>query len=900
MEKRTRLITLLFLLFVSTSLYSQTVINGVLLDGETDEPLIGAAVILEGTSHGTTSDIDGNFRLPVEQSAGNLIFTYVGYQDLTMRFDADKKANIGVVRLSPAAIDLGEVSVIATLGVARRTPVAMSTITPQLIEEKLGTLEFPELLKSTPGVYATKGPGGFGDSKINMRGFQSANVAVMINGVPMNDMEWGGVYWSNWAGLSDVTSIMQTQRGLGASKVSAPSVGGSINIITKSIDAKEGGFVSYGMGNDGYQKMVFTVSTGLSDKGWAMTILGGKTWGDGYVQGAEFEGYNYFINISKKISDKHQMSFTAFAAPQWHYQRNNNDGLTIAGWQQAKKYMKDDSPYKFNPTYGYGLNGERKSSSYNQYHKPQISLNHLWQIDEKSSLSTAVYTSIGRGSGYSGQGTSSAFASQWYGTSNGVLNTTFRNADGTFAYDKIYELNMASDHGSEMIMSKSKNFHNWIGLISTYTTSLSQNIDVYGGVDFRYYQGIHTNEIVDLYGGDYYIDLRNRPNVKPENYAGAGTPEFINKKLQVGDVVYRDYDGFVLQEGAFGQVEYNRGNISAFAAGSLSNTTYWRYDRFYYDANHAKSETLHFLGYTIKGGANYNIDANHNVFANVGYISRAPFFSGGAFLNSTVSNATNPNAVNEKVFSIEAGYGYKSRVLTANLNVYRTMWLDKTMTRSYELSDGNRASINMEGVDALHQGVELEVVAKPLSWLNLTAMLSVGDWKWNSNALGYFYNDAGQPIADAQGGIASGIGADDHASMKLNLKDVNVGGSAQTTAAVGATARMSKAIKVGVDYNIFDRNYADWSFSSNDLMLNGNKTYENSWKIPGSGVVDLFASYSFPIGSTKAIVSGNVDNLFDQEYIADAYDGGNHDWETAYRVFYGFGRTYAVRLKINF
>lgn len=900
MKKIIELVILLFLLLVSTGLYGQIAISGKLLDGETNEPLIGAAVIIDGTNQGTTSDVDGNFSFSVSQSSGILKFTYVGYHDLLLKFDADKKPNLGVVEMMPSAIGLSEVSVIASLGIARRTPVAMSTITPQFIEEKIGTMEFPEILKSTPGVYATKGPGGYGDSKINMRGFQSANVAVMINGVPMNDMEWGGVYWSNWAGLSDVTSMMQTQRGLGASKVSAPSVGGSINIVTKSIEAKEGGFISYGMGNDGYQKLVFSVSTGMNEKGWAMTILGGKTWGDGYIQGTEFEGYNYFVNIAKKINEKHQMSFTAFAAPQWHYQRNNNDGLTIAGWQQAQKYMKDDSPYKYNPTFGYGLNGERKTSSYNEYHKPQISLNHIWQIDEKSSLSTALYTSLGRGSGYSGQGTSSSFASSWYGTSNGILNTTYRNADGTFAYDKIYELNQESDHGSEMVMSKSKNFHNWVGLISTYTTNISEYFDVYGGVDFRYYQGIHTNEIVDLYGGDYYVDLRNRPNVKPENYIGAGTPEFINKKLQVGDVVYRDYDGLVLQEGAFGQVEYNYNNISAFAAGSVSNTTYWRYDRFYYDADHAKSETLHFLGYTVKGGANYNIDLNHNVFANVGYISRAPFFSGGAFLNSTVSNATNPNAVNEKIFSMEVGYGYKSRMLNANLNIYRTLWLDKTMTRSYDLNDGSRASINMEGVDALHQGIELELVAKPLSWLDLTGMVSVGDWRWNSNASGYFYSDGGQPISNANGDIASAIGAPDHASMQLNLKDVNVGGSAQTTAAVGATAKLSKDLKVGVDYNFFDRNYADWSFSSNDLMLNGNKTYANSWRIPEAGVFDIFASYSFPLGKTNAIISGNIDNLFDQEYIADAYDGGNHDWNSAYRVFYGFGRTYSVRLKINF
>ena len=63
----------------------------------------------------------------------------------------------------------------------------------------------------------------------------------MINGVPVNDMENASVYWSNWAGLSDVTSAMQVQRGLGSSKLAIASVGGTINVITKSSDMKEVG-----------------------------------------------------------------------------------------------------------------------------------------------------------------------------------------------------------------------------------------------------------------------------------------------------------------------------------------------------------------------------------------------------------------------------------------------------------------------------------------------------------------------------------------------------------------------------------------------------------------------------------------------------------------------------------
>ncbi|WP_072530408.1 TonB-dependent receptor [Bacteroides ilei] len=892
---------------------AQATLKGKIVDAETNDALIGATVSVKGSTLGAVTDMDGLFSLKVNSSNPTLEIKYLGYKDITMRVTQKGNVDLGIIGMQPDAHVLSDVVITSSIAVARKTPVAVSTVAPEFIEEKLGTQEFPEILKATPGVYATKQGGGYGDSKINMRGFKSENIAVMVNGIPMNDMEWGGLYWSNWAGLSDVTRSMQTQRGLGASKVSAPSVGGSINIITRSIDQKKGGSVSYAMGNDGYNKVTFHVSTGLSKTGWALTLLGGKTWGDGYIQGTDFEGYNYFVNISKRINDDHQLSFTAFAAPQWHNQRNNNDGLSIKGWQQVKNFMGDKSPYRYNPTYGFGLNGERKTSSYNSYHKPQISLNHQWQINEKSSLSTVAYVSIGRGYGYSGQGygkdeNGTTYRNMWYGSYKGTLNTYFRNADGTFAYDQIYDLNGGSENGSLMAMSKSINEHNWYGLLSTYTTKFGKYIDFYGGIDYRYYKGTHTNELVDLYGGEFFLD-ESRAKVNASVNAAAANPGYATQKLGVGDVVYRDYDGYAMSEGVFAQAEFNKDNISAFLAGSLSNTGYWRYDRFYYDEAHAKSETVNFLGYTIKGGANYNINKYHNVFANIGYISRAPFFSGGAFLQSTTSNATNPDAVNEKIFSFELGYGFRSQYFTANLNLYHTQWFDKTNAASVgiENEEGiqiDRATINMTGVDATHQGIELDFVAKPFRWLDITGMFSIGNWRWSSTPKGYFYNSLGQPLAYKNGEFveASGIMAEDHAWSELDLDGVKVGGSAQTTAALGANVKLSKDLKVGMDCTFFGRNYADWSINSSDLTYNVNKTlvYETPWRMPSAYVFDLNASYRFNIGKLNAILSGNINNLFNQEYITDATDGSNHDWESAYGIFYGFGRTYNIRLKVNF
>ena len=345
---------------------AQVTVKGQVVDAETGEPLIGAAVTIVGTTQGSVTNLDGEFTQKAA-SGSTLLIKYLGYKDFSKKIThKGGTEDLGVIKMAPDAMVLNDVIITSSVAVSRKTPVAVSTVDPVFIEEKLGTQEFPEVLKSTPGIYATKQGGGFGDSKVNIRGFKTENSAMMINGVPMNDMEWGGIYWSNWAGLSDVTRSMQVQRGLGASKVAAPSVGGSINIVTNTVDANKGGFVSYGMGNDGLNKILFKVSTGLTKSGWAMTLLGGKTWADGYIQGTDYEAYNWFVNITKRFNDNHQLSFTAFAAPQWHNQRGNKDGLTIEGWQEvAKNYMNGEKPYRYNPTYGFGLNGQRKSSAYN-------------------------------------------------------------------------------------------------------------------------------------------------------------------------------------------------------------------------------------------------------------------------------------------------------------------------------------------------------------------------------------------------------------------------------------------------------------------------------------------------------------------------------------------------------
>ena len=187
-----------------------------------------------------------------------------------------------------------------------------------------------------------------------------------------------------------------------------------------------------------------------------------------------------------------------------------------------------------------------------------------------------------------------------------------------------------------------------------------------------------------------------------------------------------------------------------------------------------------------------------------------------------------------------------------------------------------------------------------MRWLDINGMFSWGDWRWNGNASGYYYNAAGQLMTDFKGGTLADMSQASNYKANIKMDNVYVGGSAQTTAALGVNIRPMKGLRISADWNFFARNFADYDIDAGNAGFGDEIVVVSPWEIPSYSTFDLSAGYSFDFGKVRATLSGNVNNLFDQEYIADARDGGSHNWETATRVLYGFGRTYSVRLKLNF
>nr|WP_319399160.1 TonB-dependent receptor [uncultured Carboxylicivirga sp.] len=836
-----RFILIVCLGLLPLALSAQTLVRGVLVDKATGEELIGASIVEKETTNGTVTSFDGTFSLDVKEGEKVLVFSYIGYNTLEQNITVDGgEIDLGVIKLGADEVGLDEVKVIANFAVDRKTPVAVSTIQPKTIEEKLGAQEFPQVLKATPGVYATNDGGGFGDSRITLRGFDTDNIAVMINGVPVNDMENGKVYWSNWSGLSDVTRTMQVQRGMGASKLAVPSAGGTINILTTTTDSEAGGNIYYGIGNDGYEKMAFTASTGLSDNGWAFTFSGSHTEGKGWADGLQFEGWSYFANVSKIINNKHTVSFNAFGANQEHGQRR-----TMMSLDEWNKYGR-----KHNSDWGY-LNGSEYNGRTNYYSKPQLSLNHFWNINDDLNLKTVVYASFGRGGGIAGFGDDRNFNDYRIGDSRSLID-----------FDRLYREN-AANRESSTYMVASTNHHNWYGGVSTLDWDINNKLKFIGGVDGRYYYGQHYQEISDLVGGEYTVVTRDVHGVSTNHVA------------RVGDKVGYDNDGEVLWESVFGQLEYSEGRLSAFANLAAANVSYRRIDYGNYAYGDHISPWVHSQTISLKTGVNFNIDEKNNVFFNTGYFQRPPLMN-AVFMNHT--NEINDDAKNEGIFSAELGYGLRTKTFAANANAYYTYWMDKSMVRTMYDNGEVAGFANILGLNAVHMGVEVDFEWRPTNKLTVTGMGSVGDWRWADNVNATFV-DQDQNV----------LGQYD-----LYTKDLKVGNAAQITAALGAKYEVLDGLSVGADYNFFAKNYAN--FSPEDRTSEDMEGVQ-AWQMPNFGLVDLNAVYRFKMGKLNASAFGQISNLLDTWYIADANDGTTWDASTMY---IGLGRTWSFGLKLNF
>ena len=228
-----KLMLFLSLLFISVGIATaQTQVRGVVVD-EAGEPVIGATVLIKGTSQGTVTDFDGNFALRTPANA-RLVVSYVGY--ITQELAAT--ANMRIVMKSDSEL-LEEVMVVA-YGTAKKSTFTGSaaTVDPGQIENRSVASVSKALDGTVPGVQSTLGSGQPGSGAgIVIRGFGSISASqsplYVVDGVPFN----GDL---NSINPNDIESMTVLKDASASSLYGSRAANGVIMITTKAGKDTEG------------------------------------------------------------------------------------------------------------------------------------------------------------------------------------------------------------------------------------------------------------------------------------------------------------------------------------------------------------------------------------------------------------------------------------------------------------------------------------------------------------------------------------------------------------------------------------------------------------------------------------------------------------------------------------
>ena len=943
-----RLFLLTLVLSLPLVVKAQTgTIAGMVNDVSSGAALAGANVVVEGTNLGAAADDGGSYLIEnVPAGSHTVTASVIGYKSSSESVTIGRGTAVVNFSLTAGVLKMSALEVLASRA-DEKTPVAYTTVTKADMEFRLGSQDIPMSLNTTPSVYATHQGGGAGDARINVRGFNQRNVAVMINGVPQNDMENGWVYWSNWDGVGDATSSIQMQRGLSAVNLATPSIGGTMNILTDPTAHERGGRVKQEIGAGNFLKTTINLNTGLINDNMAFSATIVRKTGDGVIDKTWTDAWAYYFGASYQMNDANRLELYAVGAPQRHGQNlyKQNAGVYDAEFAEGMDGYDPEaiwnglgypdsegeftSPYDggdprlFNQNwapinssykgkqywYMYGANTvERHDPNYlnereNFFHKPLVNLNHFLTISDNMRLSSIFYWSGGSGGGTGTYGkiptmdAAGALGDDghkfYYGPSPwtrdwNALVAMNSGGDDTVYVDKsaLVRTHGSGNNQSVGILRNSINRQSTIGLISKLNFDMSDALGLQVGLDWRSAGIEHAREVRDLMGGDYYVDFAD------DNFSSG-------KEVGLGDIIAYHNETTVDWLGFFGQANYASGPISAYGMAGMSSITYTYQDHFTVADALISADPISAIQF--KGGAMFDVSDNISVWSNFGISEKPPIMDNVIYFDGTVAS----DPANEKFQSLEAGVNYHAGNFAVKTNYYMTDWIDRNLTKAVTTGQGSSGDtdvIFLTGVNQNHSGLELEASMQVIDMLRLDAAAGLGTWKFVDDATGKYqeYTETGT----------------EQTTYTYALKDLFVGDMPQTTMALGMTLNPIAGLSVQALFNYYDKNYSDWSPDAREVDSDGTADDEQVWMAPSYNKLDLHINYDLPvsIAGTKMTVFAHVFNALDAVYVQDATDnsqynaygsnegdenGKMHKADDA-EVFLGIPRYFNAGLKINF
>ncbi|MDO9257390.1 MAG: TonB-dependent receptor [Bacteroidales bacterium] len=376
---------ILLLLLMPAYLFAQE-IKGFVYENEGNTPVANANLVVPGTNIGTVSGIDGSFTLGIQKTGQvKLVVSYIGYENTVQIFNIPVSGLDVIILLKSKVSEIEETVITATRTKKsiNELPASVRLITAEQIKE-MPSAAIDDLLRTEANINVDRKNGIFSkNASVNMRGLNSsARTLVMLDGVPLNKADGGGVNF-NRINTENVERI-EVIKGPGSAMYGGNAMGGVINVITKDIQKEPAGSVKVSLGScntQGAQVWLSGRTKALPKLGWSINSFYRR--GDGYIfapenqrDSTDVKAYLWEYNVGGKLA----------------YNFNDSSRLEI-----GYNYFDDktgDGIQVYDPEGGYYK--YRTNHAYATYHgyigKTQITANAYMQLEnymnQKESLKT--------------------------------------------------------------------------------------------------------------------------------------------------------------------------------------------------------------------------------------------------------------------------------------------------------------------------------------------------------------------------------------------------------------------------------------------------------------------------------------------------------------------------------
>jgi len=931
-----KFITTLLLFFgVIFGTVAQNVIKGVVVDSEKNTQLKGVAINVKKNTANTVTNDNGVFILQnLTNGSYVLEISFKGYE--TQNFP---------VELSGTSVDLGTVLLYEDL--SEEEDLSTVTLTDDELNDDTSAADnISGLLQASRDIYLRTAAFEFSSSFFRIRGLDSENGKVLINGIEMNKLYNGRPQWSNWGGLNDVLRNQEFSNGLRASDYTFGGILGSTNINVRPSEQRTGTRISYASSNRSYiHRAMATHSTGLSEDGWAFTVAASRREGrEGFVDGTMYNATSFFGSVEKKFNDKHSLSFTSITAL-------NRRGKSAPQTQE----VFDLRGIQYNSYWG-TQDGKIRNSRIKEVSEPILMLNHYWDINETTSLNTnASYQTGNIGNSRIDNNGTKVDGDAVDGEGNPyIVNLGASNPDPTYyqklpsyglrqGYSNIYEIqqnfvndgqlnwnslynanaNTNNNGNSSYVLYEDRNDDTQFTVNTILNKDISDDFKLNARVQYTQLTSKNFAEIIDLLGGTGYLDADSFADTFDEKQNNLLNPLYI---AGTGDVFKYNFNLYSNVVDGFLQGQFKFNKVDFYLATSISNTSHQRDGLFqnggFPENSYGKSEELNFTNYGAKGGMTYKISGRHIVDINAGYLTKAPNLR-NSFSNSRENNNTVENLTSEKVLSADASYIFRGPFLQAKLTGYYTKIQDATEI-SFFFADGiggdNTAFVQeiLSGIDKKHFGAEFGVEAQVTPTIKLKSAGNFGQYTYDNNPNLYLTTENNTRSQDA--GFIDGR-KDFGAS---NLKNYKLAAGPQTAYSVGFEYRDPDYWFVSATANFFDNVYVDIApltrtsnfaddggIPFNDYDEDIARQLLQQERFDNYMVVNMIGGKSWKIGNQYISLFASIGNIFDTKYKSGGFEQGRNanyrqlkeDKSLDIPVFgnkYWFGRGTTYFLSLNY